>query len=280
MPLGKHGAWAEFGQRPDLPTGEVIVEPADRTKAARAAVLAIDLCASRRRCRRSGGSLRLGGDIPVGLGMGSSTSDIIATVRAVAASYHVSLTAETIAELAVRAECASDPLMMSDRPWLFAQREGRIVEVLGSTLPSAVVVGCAVGHGEPVDTLSLPTVEYDADDIGEYERLRAMLRSAVIRGDVRLFGRVCTESARANQRVLVKPELGRLEELADAVGAVGVQIAHSGNVAGLLFDPDTSSLRARVRRSVAELRAGGLSLTSVFTVGARRRAATVPERKR
>ncbi|MEU5754715.1 GHMP kinase [Streptomyces sp. NPDC047853] len=264
LPMNGPGSTARFTPRPGSAPDEVTVTPTGRTKARAAAVLAVRECAARRAAQPSGGELTLTGDLPVGLGMGSSTSDVIATVRAVAHSWGMSLPSETIARIAVRAEGASDPLMHGSRPLLFAQREGRVLEVLGSTLPPAVVVGCALAQGAPVDTLSLPALHHDGD-LAAYGHLRRMLRRAVTSTDTGLLGRVSTASARLRQRVLRHEEFPALTGIADGTGAVGVQIAHSGNVAGILFDPRTPGLRHRLRRCTRALDREGITPTRTFT---------------
>ncbi|MFB6521858.1 GHMP kinase [Streptomyces sp. NPDC056401] len=268
LPMAGPGSSAAFVRRPGAEPEALTVAPADRTKAARAAVLAVAECARRTGQPPCGGELRLTGEIPVGLGMGSSSSDVIAAVRAVADSYGLRLEPSTVAGLAVRAELASDPLMLGGRPVLFAQREGRVLEVLGPALPPLVVVGCALGGGEPVDTLSLPTADVaDADegDVRAYERLRALLRRAVATGSAELLGAVATASARRGQQVLGHPEFDALTALARRAGAVGVQIAHSGAVAGVLFDPAAPGLRRRVRGCLRALDAHGIPATRTFT---------------
>lgn len=265
LPLDDLGTEAEFVREPAASANSLRVTPPGRTKALRAAALAVDLCAGLGPHDMTGGRLRLHSDIPVGLGMGSSTSDIIATVRAVAASFAVRLAPETIAALAVRAEQAADPLMMHNGALLFAQREGHVLEILGSALPAAVVVGCTTAGAQPVDTLALPTAEFGLWDLDTFERLRAMLRRAIVESDVALLGRVSTESAWLNQRVLAKDELAVLTAVAESCGAAGVQVAHSGNVAGLLFDPRSRGLQRNLRRSVRALRRNGVDVTRIFT---------------
>lgn len=264
MPLPGPGTHAEFTPMPDVPLDRLTVWPADRGKARRAAMLAVEACARRGRHRTCGGTLRLHGDVPVGLGMGSSTSDVLAAVRAVAAGFGRTLPPNEVARLAVRAEGASDPLMLDHRPTLFAQREGRILEHLGESLPPTVVVSCLTGGGKPVDTLGLRGDDAGEEDVAAYERLRAMLRVAVAKADVALVGRVATESGRRNQRILPKEEFDRLCEIADRTGAAGVQVAHSGNVAGLLFDPALPDLRRRLHLCVRDLHRAGIPVTRLF----------------
>ncbi|MFI1648682.1 GHMP kinase [Streptomyces avidinii] len=265
LPMTGLGSRAEFTRRPGTAPERIGVLPGDRTKAARAAALAVAECAPRCRQALCGGELRIVSDIPVGLGMGSSTSDVIAVVRAVADSYGVRLAPDTVARLAVSAELACDPLMLDARPVLFAQREGRVLEVLGPRLPPLVVVGCALGGGAPVDTLSLPVPAHDASDVRAFERLRALLRRAVATGDAALLGRVASASARRGQQLLQHAEFDTLTDIGRRLGAVGVQIAHSGAVAGLLLDPAADGLRHRVRSCVRALESNGIAATRTFT---------------
>ncbi|MEY7972112.1 GHMP kinase [Saccharomonospora xinjiangensis] len=270
LPVRRPGSHAEF-----LPEhgADLCVTPAGRRKSLRAAALAIAECARITGKPTCGGTLRLSGTIPVGVGMGSSTCDVVATVRAVAASFAISLPQESISRLAVAAEQASDPLMLDDRPLLFAQREGRVLDVFGERLPDIVVVCCVTGGGRAVPTLALPSAEYHDSDLDAFERLRATLRRAVAGRDVALLGEVSTESARRNQRILPKAELGALVSVADRVGACGVQVAHSGNVAGLLFDPAADDLGRSLRRCVRLLRHHGIPVTGlVITTTARTEA--------
>lgn len=264
LPTPEPGTHAEYRRLPEVPAGRIHVQPADRVKAARAAALAVDLCCARTDARPSGGRLRLRGSLPVGLGMGSSSSDIVATIRAVAAAYRCLLSPPELARLAVRAETASDPLMHGPQPRLFAQREGRVLEDLGPALPPLVVLGCTTGGGAPVDTLSLRH-QYHAGDVAGFERLRFRLRAAIADGDAARLGRVCTDSSLLNQRLLPKPELDTLRAAADAAGAVGVQVAHSGNVAGVLFDASGPDLPRRLHSCAARLRRAGVPVSRVFT---------------
>ncbi|MER6387372.1 GHMP kinase [Streptomyces sp. NPDC001523] len=265
LPLPGPGSRAEFTRRPGTPPHRLTVLPAGRTKAARAAALAVAECAPGHPEPPCGGELRITGDIPVGLGMGSSSSDVVAVIRAVADSYGTRLPPETIARLAVRAELACDPLMLDGRPVLFAQRQGRVLEVLGRALPPVVVVGCSLGAGAPVDTLSLPVRAHDDGDVRACERLRVLLRQAVATGDVALLGEVATASARRGQEVLRHPEFDSLTEVAARFGAAGVQIAHSGSVAGVLFDPAAPDLRRRIRSCVRALEHRAIPTTRVFS---------------
>ncbi|MBR8743067.1 GHMP kinase [Nocardiopsis sp. MG754419] len=264
LPMAEPATRAVFTPFSARAPRRVVVDPPDRAKAARAAELAVTACARRGGLVPVGGHLSVRGGAVPGLGMGSSTSDVTAAVRAVSAGLGVELPPHVVAEVAVAAEGASDPIMFGERPLLFAQRRGRVLEELGAALPELAVVGCLTGSGHPVDTLALRGTAR-AGDIAVYERLRAALRTAIAENDAAGLGRVCTESAILNQRVLPKDELGTLREAARSCGAVGIQVAHSGNVAGLLFDAAETDLRARIDAAVDRLGWEGLTPTRVFS---------------
>ncbi|TWH20831.1 hypothetical protein [Prauserella rugosa] len=241
--------------------GGFTVNPADRTKALRAARMTVAIHAGE--SALVGGRLRIESDVPIGIGMGSSTSDVVAAIRAVSACLGLRLPAKRIGELAVLAEGACDPVMFDQRPRLFAQREAETLEELAAALPPLAVLGCVTGSGAPVDTLALGSGPLPAD-VDEFERLRAELRVALAESDVERLGRVCTASARHNQRILPKPELPALERIARRSGAAGVQIAHSGNVAGLVFADTGGDTDARIRRATRLLHDEGIPVTGTF----------------
>lgn len=211
-----------------------------------------------------GGQIEISSDIQRGIGMGSSTSDVTATIRAIADYYRVSLAAEDVARLAVLAECAADSIMITDRVVLFAHREGFVLETLGYRLPPMVVVGCDTRPGTIVDTLGFTPAEYDDRELGQFSVLRGALRRAIATEDVALLGRVTTASARINQRFLPTPQFESLLELCRRHGGAGIQVAHSGTVAGLIFDARRPEVDLAVRQCVDGIGELGLTLTAMI----------------
>ena len=76
--------------------------------------------------------------------------------------------------------------------------------------------------------------------------------TAIEQADIQLLGEACTQSARIHQRILHKPELPGLIEIADETGGAGVSVAHSGTVVGLLFSPDRAENMARASALIQE----------------------------
>ena len=247
------------------------VEPAWKTKAARAAALTLEWAGVEPR----GAHLVVHSNIPVGWGLGSSTSDVVATIRAVSAALGRPLTPEDTARLAVKAETASDSTIFGNSALIFGHREGVVLHRFsGEVLDLRVVSINLDPGGKGVDTLAHAPARYDSEEIEEFQRLRASLERALATGDYRLLGEVATASARINQRFLPKPHFELLLEVMEASGAVGLQVAHSGTVAGLLFDPRTSDVEARLSKCQALLAERGFPGTWRFSSHDRSRPAS------
>jgi len=260
LPQPALGTRAVF--RPSYTHGGILGPP-DLIKVRRAAILTLGRLPGYRSPAK-GGQIEIASTVPHGIGMGSSTSDVTATIRAVADSHGHPLSREEVAQLAVLAECASDSVMMDDQVVLFAQREAVVLETFGQQLPPILVLGCDTAPEQQVDTLRLPPAPYDAEEIARFGVLRAALRRAVAKAEVPLLGRVATASARINQRYLPKPQLELLVRLCEQFGGCGVQVAHSGTVAGLIFDAQAEAVSERLARCAEELARNRVVVTGVI----------------
>lgn len=197
-------------------------------------------------------------------GLGSSTSDVIATIRAVSSALGRRLAATDVARLAVEAEEASDSLMFPDRTVLFAHREGRIIEDLGGAMPPMIILSARSGAPVPTTSAVLGPSSWAA--VEHYRPLVGLLRHAVRCSDVSLIGRVASRSAALNQQHLPKPHFDDLMKTSEEVGAAGLQIAHSGNRVGLIFDAAHPEIFERLTeaRTILKERCGILQ-TDIFS---------------
>jgi uncharacterized protein involved in propanediol utilization len=242
-------------------SGPLVVEPGDRGRARLAARLTLDALGR----TGWGGSLRIEGNVPLRWGCGSSTTDVLSTIRAVADAFGTVLEPAWIARISVAAETASDSLMYGpERAVLFAQRRGSVLLDLGGPLPAVRVLGLNTEVDRGVETLALPPMAYSAWEVEAFRAVLGMLRRAVEHQDPRLLGRVATASTVITQRHRPKRFMPELLQLAREVGAVGVQVAHSGTVAGLMFEPDALA-GARMERARAALRRLGVDTTWEFS---------------
>ncbi|MCO6180832.1 kinase [Ciceribacter sp. RN22] len=246
---------------PEAATG-IRTRPQGREKAARAAALAFQELGY----EDVGGSLTIETAIPVGYGYGSSTADVVAAIRAASAAAGAELHRSAICRLAVAAETASDALVFGEQAVLFAHREGRVLEYLPGEYPPLYVVGFVSPKDAAVDTLGSAPAHYDSSDIESFRVLRGLARHAIAKQDAGLLGHVASASARINQHHLPKRQFEDLVGLSKAVGACGIQVAHSGNLMGVLFDATEADARARAADTMAGARDCGFTDILRFSV--------------
>ncbi len=181
-----------------------------------------------------GARLEVDSQLPRAKGMASSTADIVAAVEATACALGRDLSAEEVASIALAVE-PSDGTMFPGIA-AFDHRHGRLARVMGSPPPVDILV---LDFGGTVDTLHFnsvdrrPILRHIEPQIREALELA---RQGIHRGDPALVGRAATISALANQEILNKPQLEAVIAIAVADGAVGVNVAHSGTVIGVLLD--------------------------------------------
>ncbi|MFJ1616210.1 kinase [Streptomyces sp. NPDC088251] len=265
LPCTVHMTHATFVPAPGT---DVCVSPAWKTKARRAAQLAVDSVAPPG--HRVGGCLELSGDVPLCRGFGSSTSDVLAAIRAVKDAFAGPLGPQEVARLAVRAETASDSLMFDESAVLFAQREGEVIEDFGYRLPPVRVLGFGSrpeNDSRGVDTLAFPPARYDRGEARLFADLQVMLREAIHTKDVALMGAVASRSTEINQRYLPITRLDGIRRIVREAGALGVQAAHSGDIAGILFDRDDPEVESCLAHAQRLLHSIGIHEQWIFTTG-------------
>jgi L-threonine kinase len=193
--------------------------------------------------------LTISNPIPRGKGMASSSADVTGAIAATGLALGRRLPPGRIGELALSVE-PSDGVMFPGIA-LFDHREGSIVEELGPPPPMEIV---ALDFGGTVDTLEFNQIDrHDAWHSLEPVNQQALdlVRRGIRQGNPALVGQGASISAAAGQRILEKPQLPRVEAFAESVGAVGVCVAHSGTVIGVLLDARERRGKATFRRALA-----------------------------
>ena len=207
--------------------------PANSPKARRAVELTLDLMG----IGDMDATLLLESPIPRTKGMASSTADVAASICATAAALNVEVTTRQQAELALTIE-PSDGVMLPGIA-LFDHRNGHVVQSLGEPPDMRIL---ALEFAGVVDTEEFNAVDRAAELQRQEARFREsidLITEGLATGDERLIGRGATQSALAYQTVLPKPQLTDVLALGQAAGAVGVNVAHSGTVMGLLFTDES-----------------------------------------
>ncbi|RWI54684.1 MAG: GHMP kinase [Mesorhizobium sp.] len=240
----------------------VSVLPAPRDKARRAAELTIASFGH----PGTGGNLAIDSNIPVGRGMGSSTADVLASIQAVLDWLEVEAASDDVMRIAVSAETACDSTLFKQQAVLFAHRDGIVMEAFRRPLPPIDLISIDTTPEVTVDTLEYEPARYDALEIETFRPLRSLLRTAIKHADVRMLGRVATASARINERFLPKPGLDEIETIGGRFGAIGIQVAHSGTVVGLMFDALDPNAFVNIDGATDSLRRSGF-VPAIFRHG-------------
>ena len=181
-----------------------------------------------------GARVSVSNPIPRGKGMGSSSADLAAAIAATGLALGITLSPAEIGRIALQVE-PTDGVMFPGIA-LFDHRNGNLIEELGRPMPLEVI---ALDFGGAVDTVEFNRV----DRCPQWQAIQAqtaaaldLVREGLARGDARLLGRGASLSAEASQQVLFKPRQPEVVRFAETVNAVGVNVAHSGVVIGVLLD--------------------------------------------
>ncbi len=169
--------------------------------------------------------VRLTSELPRGKGMASSSADMAAVAQAVALSIGKSLSPDELGKL-----CASiEPTDGIFYPGVVVMNPltGRLIKSIRTQERFQVAV---FDYGGEVDTLT-----FNRRSDFEFPTLADEL-------DFTLTER----SALANQNILPKRGLEDLMTFAKDLGAVAVNVAHSGTVAGIFFRADDSHVAKKI----------------------------------
>ncbi len=186
--------------------------------------------------------------IPVGKGMASSTADIVGACLATAKTLGESITPRMIADIAISIE-PTDGIMYQGIV-CFDHLGGEIIQSLGDAPPIDILV---VDPGGNIDTLrfnSRREVRAAIHRKNEDFILEALnlVKEGIKKRDIQLVGKGATLSALSNQEILYKRELADIISIGSSLGGIGVNVAHSGTVIGILLPPDFSEVELLKKR--------------------------------
>lgn len=171
-----------------------------------------------------------------GKGMASSTADMAAVVQAMAFCYGKTLTPWQIGEILLAVE-PSDGLFFPGIA-IFDHRHGTFGRSL-TVHPDFELSMLVVDTGGYVDTEEFnQRPEIVQMNKAKEKQVRAAFRDIIQglrQGKADLVGRGATTSSLANQQMLPKAGLEELIAQALNSGAIGVNVAHSGTVLGILY---------------------------------------------
>lgn len=249
-------------------TGQITVTPTGSTKATYAAEALLALLGL-----DSTLDIHIGLDsnIAKGRGLGSSSADVRAVLKALACVLELRLDNDGLDKLTVAAEGATNPA--SRDPTLFCHRLGFTI-AHRSRWPDVAVLAFDDTSAPNVDTDAYRPAVYDAEAVGRFGLLARAALAAITASDGKGLGIVASTSADINDQFLPRRHgscLDNLRRIVRATDALGYAVSHSGTVGGILYATSSVDLPRRLQQAAEQLIASACSIiTRPFQLGGRR----------
>jgi len=187
-----------------------------------------------------GGEIKIKSEIPAGKGMASSTADISGVITSTALALNKTITEEETAKIALSVE-PSDGVMFKGI-CLFDHRSGKIHEELGNIPENKILI---LDLGGTIDTLEFNNRDFLhelKENEEEINKALKILKEGISEKDLQKVCKASTISAILNQKILYKKDLFKILNFSLGNRALGINIAHSGTVIGVIFDKDFSKI--------------------------------------
>ena len=238
--------------------GQVQVKPANKTKSRE---LVVDMLG--RLAPEWGGEMVLRSDLLEGKGLASSSADLVACARAIAAAVGEPLNMDVLLDCMARLE-PSDGIMF-DTCVLFYHRRVAPGQELG---PPPGIRILALDEGGTVDTLhyNRRLKPYTAMEEREYSHLLGLLDTAFQDHNLALLGSVCTRGALMHQSRNPKKNFDYIHSIVEEDQALGVVVSHSGTCIGIMlshYDNEYETKYARIKNRLQALEGQFLEFDSL-----------------
>lgn len=168
-------------------------------------------------------------------GMGSSTADISALLIAVMDLLKKEIDLELIKNIAIEIEPTDSTFF--DGLVMFDYINGKHIEKIGKIKPIDLII---FDYGGEINTKDF-NKNIDLKRLNEinHKKIKSayeLIKRGIKNNNTELIGRAATLSSLANQNILIKPKLEELiDQLENKNGFLGVNIAHSGTIIGILI---------------------------------------------
>jgi len=191
-------------------------------------------------------------------GMGSSSADIIGIVLGVSFLLNKKISADEVAKLALVIE-PTDGIMYEDIVCFDHLKKG-LLERIGQPPLLDVLV---IDPGGCVDTLEFnrrkDLIRLRLENQKEIAQALQLVKRGIRGKNIKLLGEGATLSALRNQKILFKKELEKVISTSYKMGAVGVNVAHSGVVLGVLLPPNYSEIE-NLKKEIKKIYKGNKEL--------------------
>ncbi len=178
--------------------------------------------------------IQVSSELPIAKGMSSSTADIAAACQAVAAYFNHEIKREEILAICLNIERTDSILFPSLT--LFEQTNGSM-QVVSGWCPQFYVVVLEPDQMIATETCHSPLMEQLVyQQRKNFTQVYYRYLEAVQEHSLTKLGEAASSSAKLNQEILPKPHFSRLMDMVEQHNLLGINVAHSGSVVGLLVE--------------------------------------------
>ena len=193
---------------------------------------------ARFKCKKMPFGISLESELPIGKGMASSSADIAAVMLGVSAALGKCFTAEEVLAQAAAID-PTDGVFCKDIVSL-NYLTGKILTKYNYVPPLKIAI---FDSGGEINTeffhARADLSKLNAANEGYILRAINLLAAGMRSGDEVKIAKAATYSAKVNQNIIYKEHLADLWQINKDCGALGVNVAHSGTVAGVLWSSKT-----------------------------------------
>lgn len=194
-----------------------------------------------------GASITVDSDLHIAKGMASSTADMAAACFATASALGYDLSLTEMKNILLSIE-PSDGLFF---PGIvaFDHVRGNFFKKIGSNINLSIIV---FDYGGVIDTIEFNKqnclLEKNREKEAEVRKAYELVMKGFESNNPYLVAKGSSISAFANQNILEKPKLFEVYDEALRLGALGINIAHSGTLLGILGEKDKIDTELIVNR--------------------------------
>ncbi|WP_159442873.1 GHMP family kinase ATP-binding protein [Selenihalanaerobacter shriftii] len=174
-------------------------------------------------------------ELITGKGMASSTADITAAILATVVALGEEISSEELTKLALSVEPTDG--VFYDGIVLFDHVSGKLYRYLGQISGLSILM---VDLGGKIDTLQFNSrndlKELNKDNEPLTKQALKLIEEGINKQNLDLVGKGVTLSSKANQNILPKKNFNKFLSLTNLEGVLGLNVAHSGTLLGILYD--------------------------------------------
>jgi L-threonine kinase len=183
-----------------------------------------------------GAIVSIDSEIPRGKGFASSTAEMTAAIAAILNTLSLKFSDQFFTDILLSIDKSTDAVYL---PGITAIHHltGKKILSLGNPPPLAFI---AVDDGGEVETCAFDRKKarsVASKHVDFYEWAVRCMMNAFRSQSTKTIGRIATESARINQKILFKNLFEDLLKGTEEFGAIGVNCAHTGSALGVMYDP-------------------------------------------